>query len=162
MTLDPVYMRPYQKCFITGRNGYINADYTGKIDKAELDKCKVKRITPIVDKTASYSIRKVDIKGMRRTKHMERFRLYTAVKRITPNRTECENLWRELCKGFEPYSKPGEYHTYDTFIKEFNYDSIDETKADISILSKYGILIDDKIIYNHISDNKYLGDILDK
>lgn len=161
-TLDPVYMRPYQKCFLTGRDGYINADYTGKIDLTELDKFKKKIITPIVDKTASYSIRKVDIKGMRRTKHMERFKLYTAVKRITPNRTECENLWCELCKGFKPYSKPGEYHTYETFIKEFNYDSIDETKADISILSKYGVYVDDKKIYHHLSDNQYLGDILDK
>ena len=161
-TLDPVYMRPYQKCFITGRDGYINAGYTGKIDKAELDKYKAKRITPIVDKTASFSIKKVDIKGMKRTGHMDRFKLYTAVKRITPNRTECENLWCELCKGFKPYSKPGEYHTYDTFIKEFNYDRIDETKADLSILSKYGIYVDDKIIYHHLHDDEYLGDILDK
>ena len=161
-TLDPVYMRPYQKCFITGRDGYINAGYTGKIDKAELDKYKAKRITPIVDKTASFSIKKVDIKGMKRTGHMDRFKLYTAVKRITPNRTECENLWCELCKGFKPYSKPGEYHTYDTFIKEFNYDRIDETKADLSILSKYGIYVDDKKIYHHLHDDEYLGDILDK
>lgn len=162
MTLDPVYMRPYQKCFLTGRDGYINADYTGKIEKAELDKCKVKRITPIVDNTASYSIRKVDIKGMKRTGHMDRFKLYTAVKRITPNRTECENLWCELCKGFKPYTKPGEYHAYETFIKEFDYDQIDETKADISLLSKYGIYVDDKKIYHHLRDDEYLGDILDK
>ena len=161
-TLDPVYMRPYQKCFITGRDGYINAGYTGKIDKAELDKYKKKIITPIVDKTASFSIKKVDIKGMKRTGHMKRFKLYTAVKRITPNRTECENLWRELCKCFKPYSKPGEYHTYETFIKEFDYNKIDETKADISILKDYGIYVDDKKIYHHLADDKYLGDILDK
>lgn len=162
MTLDPVYMRPYQKCFITGRDGYINVDYTGKIDKAELDKCKVKRITPIVDKTTSFSIKKVDIKGMKRTGHMDRFKLYTAVKRITPNRTECENLWCELCKHFKPYTKPGEYHTYETFIKEFDYDQIDETKADISLLSKYGIYVDDTKIYHHLHDNQYLGNVLDK
>ena len=162
-TLDPVYMRPYQKCFITGRDGYINADYTGKIDKAELDKCKVKRITPIVDNTASFSIKKVDIKGMRRTKHMERFKLYTAVKRITPNRTECENLWRELCRHFEEYvDSEGKHHTYDTFIKEFNYDDIKEDRAQISILKDYGIYVDDKKIYHHLADDKYLGDILDK
>lgn len=162
-TLDPVYMRPYQKCFITGRDGYINSDYTGKIDKAELDKYKAKRITPIVDKTTSYSIRKVDIKGMRRTKHMERFKLYTAVKRITPNRTECENLWCELCRHFEEYvDSEGKHHTYDTFIKEFNYDDIKEDRAKISILKDYGIYVDDKKIYHHLHDNQYLGDILDK
>lgn len=160
-TLDPVYMRPYQKCFITGRDGYINADYTGKIDKVELDKFKKKRITPIVDKTASYTIKKVNIKGMKRTGHMDRFKLYTAVKRVTPNQTECDKIWCELCKHFKPYSKPGEYHTYDTFIKEFNYDEIKEYTADISILSKYGIYVDDKIIFHHLHDNQYLGDILD-
>ena len=161
-TLDQVYMRPYQKCYLTGKDGYINADYTGKIDKVELDKYKAKRITPIVDKTTTYTIKKVNIKGMKRTGHMERFKLYTAVKRVTPNQTECENLWCELCKHFKPYSKPGEYHTYETFIKEFNYGSIDETKADISILKDYGIYVDDKKIYHHLSDNQYLGDILDK
>lgn len=162
-TFDPVYMRPYQKCFITGKDGYINADYTGKIDKAELDKYKAKRIAPIVDKTASYEIKKVDIKGMRRTKHMERFKLYTAVKRITPSRTECEKIWCELCRHFEEYvDSEGKHHTYDTFIKEFNYDSIKEYTADISILSKYGIYVDEKKIYHHLHDNQYLGDILDK
>ena len=162
-TLDPVYMRPYQKCFITGRDGYINADYTGKIDKAELDKYKAKRITPIVDKTASYTIKKVDIKGMLRTKHMERFKLYTALKRATPNQTECDKIWRERSRHFEEYvDSEGKHHTYDTFITEFNYDSIKEYTADISILSKYGIYVDDKIIYHHLHDNQYLGDILDE
>ena len=162
-TLDPVYMRPYQKCFITGRDGYINPDYTGKIDIAELDKYKAKRITPIVDKTTSYSIRKVDIKGMKRTGHMDRFKLYTAVKRITPNRTKCENLWCELCRHFEEYvDSEGKHHTYDTFIKEFNYDEIKEYTAKISILSKYGIYVDDKKIYHHLHDDEYLGGILDK
>ena len=162
-TLDPVYMRPYQKCFITGRDGYINADYTGKIDKAELDKFKKKIITPIVDKTTSYEIIKVNIKGMRRTKHMERFKLYTTVKRITPNRTECENLWCELCRHFEEYvDSEGKHHTYDTFIKEFNYDDIKEDRAKISILKDYGIYVDDKKIYHHLHDDEYLGDILDK
>lgn len=162
-TLDPVYMRPYQKCFITGRDGYINADYTGKIDLTELDKYKAKRITPIVDKTASYSIKKVYIKGMRRTKHMERFKLYTAVKRITPNRVECENLWCELCRHFEEYvDSEGKHHTYDTFIKEFNYDDIKEDRAKISILKDYGIYVDDKVIYHHLRDDEYLGDILGK
>ena len=162
-TLDPVYMRPYQKCFLTGRDGYINADYTGKIDKAELDKYKAKRITPIVDKTTSYSIKKVDIKGVFRTKHMGRFKDYTAVKRITPNRTECENLWCDICKHFKEYvDSEGKHHTYDTFITEFDYDSIDENTANISRLSKYGIYVDDKKIYHHLHDNQYLGDILDK
>ena len=162
-TLDPVYMRPYQKCFITGRDGYINAGYTGKIDKAELDKYKVKRITPIVDKTASFSIKKVDIKGMKRTGHMDRFYLYTAVKRITPNRTECDKLWCELCRHFEEYvDSEGKHHTYDTFITEFDYDSIKEETAKISILKDYGIYVDDKKIYHHLRDNQYLGDILDK
>ena len=162
-TLDPVYMRPYQKCFITGRDGYINAGYTGKIDKAELDKYKAKRITPIVDKTASFSIKKVDIKGVFRTKHMGRFKDYTAVKRITPNRTECENLWCDICKHFKEYvDSEGKHHTYDTFITEFDYDSIDENTANISRLSKYGIYVDDKKIYHHLHDDEYLGDILDK
>ena len=162
-TLDPVYMRPYQKCFITGRDGYINAGYTGKIDKAELDKYKAKRITPIVDKTASYSIKKVDIKGVFRTKHMGRFKDYTAVKRITPNRTECENLWCDICKHFKEYvDSEGKHHTYDTFITEFDYDSIKEETANISRLSKYGIYVDDKKIYHHLHDNQYLGDVLDK
>ena len=162
-TLDPVYMRPYQKCFITGRDGYINADYNGKIDKAELDKYKAKRITPIVDNTASYEIKKVDIKGMFRTKHMGRFKDYTALKRLTPNKAECDNIWRELCKHFEEYvDSEGKHHTYDTFIKEFNYDQIKEYTADISRLSKYGIYVDDKKIYHHLHDDQYLGDILDK
>lgn len=162
-TLDPVYMRPYQKCFITGRDGYINVDYTGKIDKAELDKYKAKRITPIVDKTTSYSIRKVDIKGMKRTGHMERFKLYTALKRVTPNQTECDKIWCERCRHFEEYvDSEGKHHTYDTFIKEFNYDDIKEDRGKISILKDYGIYVDDKIIYHHLADDKYLGDILDK
>ena len=162
-TLDPVYMRPYQKCFLTGRDGYINGDYTGKIDLTELDKFKKKIITPIVDKTASYEIIKVNIKGMRRTKHMERFKLYTTVKRITPNRTECDKLWCELCRHFEEYvDSEGKHHTYDTFITEFDYDEIKEDRAKISILKDYGIYVDDKKIYHHLRDDEYLGDILDK
>ena len=150
-------------------NDYTKISTFGEINKDDFDKVSdtveniKKSYTQIVDNTASYEITKVDIKGMFRTKHMGRFKDYTTLKRLTPNKTECDNIWRELCKHFEEYvDSEGKHHTYDTFIKEFNYDQIDENTANISRLSKYGIYVDDKKIYHHLSDNQYLGDILDK
>ena len=150
-------------------NDYTKISTFGEINKDDFDKVSEtvenikKSYTQIVDNTASYEITKVDIKGMFRTKHMGRFKDYTTLKRLTPNKTECDNIWRELCKHFEEYvDSEGKHHTYDTFIKEFNYDQIDENTANISRLSKYGIYVDDKKIYHHLSDNQYLGDILDK
>lgn len=150
-------------------NDYTKIPTFGEINKDDFDKVSdtveniKKSYTQIVDNTASYEITKVDIKGMFRTKHMGRFKDYTTLKRLTPNKTECDNIWRELCKHFEEYvDSEGKHHTYDTFIKEFNYDQIDENTANISRLSKYGIYVDDKKIYHHLSDNQYLGDILDK
>ena len=150
-------------------NDYTKISTFGEINKDDFDKVSdtveniKKSYTQIVDNTASYEITKVDIKGMFRTKHMGRFKDYTTLKRLTPNKTECDNIWRELCKHFEEYvDNEGKHHTYDTFIKEFNYDQIKEYTADISRLSKYGIYVDDKKIYHHLHDNQYLGDILDK
>lgn len=141
--------------------GEINKDDFAKATETVEDVKKA--YTQIVDNTSSYEITKVDIKGMFRTKHMNRFKDYTALKKLTPNHTECDNIWRELCRHFKEYvDSEGKHHTYDTFITEFDYDSIDENTANISRLRKYGIYVDNKKIYYHLSDNQYLGDILDK
>ena len=73
--------------------------------------------------------------------HNERFYLYTVFKRITSSAAECNNYWAEFCKHIV-CKKPKHSPEYFTTQFQSQYESIAADKAKMSLLSKYGIVID--------------------
>lgn len=150
---DQIYTRAWQKCFITGIDGYIN-DCSGAVDE-ELLSIEIKKKE--VD-TSHYELTNIDINGEWEVHYPERLKIYTAIKRVTSSEEECQSVWAELCKHFVLYKN----NTYKDFVNGFRYDGIDETTAHIDILDKYGICIEKGVVHYHLKENEYLGDIRDK
>lgn len=150
---DIIYKRPYQKCFITGIDAYINDFATGEFDisKVTLPQHKSKEnAEPATYEITSFNINK-DKKWL--TDHNERFYLYTALKKATKSEEELNIYWRQLCQHFELYKD----YTVKKFYNEFDYSSIKADTGHISLLRKYGIKIDTS--KNHIDlGDGYLGD----
>ena len=92
--------------------------------------------------------------------HNTRFCLYTVFKRITPNEAICNAYWYEFCKYIKCTKSK---HNQEYFAKQFQsqYNSLDVNKAKLSLLSKYGIVIDKSKIRHHLSEGQYLSDIYD-
>ena len=155
--IDGIYNRIYQKCFITGIDAYINDFVSGNIDNKTLDRFVIDRKDPEPIE-ANYKVtNKLDhIKdNIFDVDHNQRFYIYTALKKVTKDKNECNGLYAELCKKFKLYKN----YTYQSFLREFNYDDIDETKGRVRILEKYGFNIDTGEIYYHLNEKQYLGDI---
>ena len=161
---DGVYNRIYQKCYITGIDGYINGLANGSINIDVINDFAVKNEinNEVNDNVKSnYKISSSRISKMKDgiydVDHNDRFYIYTALKKVTKSKDECNAIWTELCKKFKLYKN----YTYNQFVNEFDYDSIDESTAHIHILSKYGIDIKQGETCFHL-DDQYLGDIKDE
>ena len=149
---DAVYDRPFQKVYLTGIDAETNFYIDGSVD---FDGFEIEQKEKVKD-TASYDIVKHDFAG--RTwapDYQERLRIYTALKRVTANQDMCEAYWRDLCRHFE-----NNKYSYDTLCRQFSYNSIKEEEARVDILEKYGIFIEKGSIYHHLSEKRYLSDVL--
>ena len=92
--------------------------------------------------------------------HNERFYLYTVFKRITPNEAICNAYWAEFCKHIV-CKKPKHSPEYFTTQFQSQYESLAADKAKLSLLRKYGIVIDKSKIRHYLSEGQYLSDIYD-
>lgn len=88
--------------------------------------------------------------------HNERFYLYTVFKRITSSEAECNNYWAEFCKHIV-CKKPKHSPEYFTTQFQSQYESIAADKAKLSLLSKYGIVIDKSKERYFLNENEFMG-----
>lgn len=156
--IDGIYNRIYQKCYITGIDIYVNNFANGYINNSLLDKYKFEKKEVDVESNYKITVNLDHIKdNIYDVDHNKRFYIYTALKKVTKDKTECNSIWLELCKKFKLYRD----YTYKTFINEFDYDSIDESAGRVEILERYGFEVKKDNIYYHLNENQYLGDIRD-
>lgn len=156
---DPVYMRPYQRAYITGIDAMLNYNHTGDILQCELDAIYVRdrKHEAENNKKNTYELATFEPKGEYETDHNKRFYIYTALKRVTPDEKTCNDYYWRLCEHFKLYKS----YTIKDFKKEFNYAQIDESTAYVPILKKYGIKINTNILHYHIGEDGYLSDVID-
>ena len=165
--LDPVYERPYQKCYITGIDHIINDNISGKCDLSNivLSEKQLIKVSDTCNRTdednngKKYIYEAVYKNGTKKylTDHNERFRIATALKKVTHNKEEWNILWRQLCARFILYKS----YTLRTFYNEFNYDALDVTYGSAYILEKYDFTVTENEFHIDLKDG-YLGDKRDE
>lgn len=157
--VDPIYTRPYQRVYITGIDAVLNYNHTGEISADELSKIKVRdrQAQRLANAGKTYELVNFSPEGEYETDHNKRFYIYTALKRVTPNKATCNAYYEKLCEHFKTYKS----YTIQSFKTEFDYDQIDESTAYVPILKKYGIKIDTNILHYHLRDNEYMSNVID-
>ena len=162
-TFDEVYKKPFQKCYLTGIDGSINEYCTGNINIAELDKYEVKyTATTLADLPADgyeYTVKKIDVASHMTTRDWgERRSDIYAVKLLEPNQDKAYKLIEHIAQFYIHERNDGR------LVNEMKsmYNSLDVKYADLDRLKRFGIYINKDVKHIHLSDNQYLGDILDK
>lgn len=162
-TFDEVYKKPFQKCYLTGIDGSINEYCTGNINIAELDKYEIKyTATTLADLPADgyeYTVKKIDVASHMTTRDWgERRSDIYAVKLLEPNQDKAYKLIEHIAQFYIHERNDGR------LVKEMKsmYNSLDVKYADLDRLKRFGIYINKDVKHIHLSDNQYLGDILDK
>ena len=162
-TFDEVYKKPFQKCYLTGIDGSINEYCTGNINIAELDKYEIKyTATTIADLPADgyeYKVKKIDVASHMTTRDWgERRSDIYAVKLLEPNQDKAYKLIEHIVQFYIHERNDGR------LVNEMKsmYNSLDVKYADLDRLKRFGIYINKDVKHIHLSDNQYLGDILDK
>lgn len=155
---DSIYTRPYQRVFITGIDAVVNYNHTGEISQEMLDSIEVIDRQAIKDANAKkiYQLVSFNPDGEYVTNHNERFYIYTALKRITPDEKTCNAYYHALCDHFATYKS----YTKDDFKKEFSYAQIDESTAHVHKLKKYGIRVNENVLHYHLDDNEYMSNVI--
>lgn len=162
-TFDEVYKKPFQKCYLTGIDGSINEYCTGNINITELDKYEVKyTATTLADLPADgyeYTVKKIDVASHMTTRDWgERRSDIYAVKLLEPNQDKAYKLIEHIAQFYIHERNDGR------LVNEMKsmYNSLDVKYADLDRLKRFGIYINKDVKHIHLSDNQYLGDILDK
>ena len=162
-TFDEVYKKPFQKCYLTGIDGSINEYCTGNINIAELDKYEIKyTATTLADLPADgyeYTVKKIDVASHMTTRDWgERRSDIYAVKLLEPNQDKAYKLIEHIAQFYIHERNDGR------LVNEMKnmYNSLDVKYADLDRLKRFGIYINKDVKHIHLSDNQYLGDILDK
>lgn len=162
-TFDEVYKKPFQKCYLTGIDGSINEYCTGNINIAELDKYEIKyTATTLADLPADgyeYTVKKIDVASHMTTRDWgERRSDIYAVKLLEPNKDKAYKLIEHIAQFYIHERNDGR------LVNEMKnmYNSLDVKYADLDRLKRFGIYINKDVKHIHLSDNQYLGDILDK
>ena len=148
-------------------NDYTKNATFGEINKDDFDKATEtvenikKAYTPIVLPTnpniqAGYGYTIHHIKYKIKRREQQRFKDLTAIKALEPNKDKALKLWWYVC-GLIDHDEKDQRALYDQLVKQF--DTLDITTVDVNRLSVYGFKING--INIHLSDNQYLGDILD-
>ena len=148
-------------------NDYTKNATFGEINKDDFDKATEtvenikKAYTPIVLPTnpniqAGYGYTIHHIKYKIKRREQQRFKDLTAIKALEPNKDKALKLWWYVC-GLIDHDEKDQRALYDQLVKQF--DTLDITTVDVNRLSVYGFKIN--CINIHLSDNQYLGDILD-
>ena len=149
-------------------NDYTKIPTFGEINKDDFDKATKtvedvkKSYTPIALPTdpkmqAGYGYTIHPIKYKVKRKEQQRFKDLTAIKALEPNKDKALKLWWYVC-GLIDHDEKDQQALYDQLVNQF--DTLDVTVANVGRLTVYGFKIN--CINIHLSDNQYLGDILDK
>ena len=162
-TFDEVYKKPFQKCYLTGIDGSINEYCTGNINIAELDKYEIKYTATTIDDLPAdgyeYKVKKIDVASHMTTRDWsERRSDIYAVKLLEPNQDKAYKLIEHIAQFYIHERNDGR------LVNEMKnmYNSLDVKYADLDRLKRFGIYINKDVKHIHLSDNQYLGDILDK
>ena len=147
-------------------NDYTKIPTFGEINKDDFDKASEtvedvkKAFTPIdlsnINAQSSYGYTIIPIKYKVKRKELQRFKDLTAIKALEPNKDKALKLWRYVC-GLIDHDEKDQQALYDQLVNQF--DTLDVTTVDVNRLKVYGFKIN--CINIHLSDNQYLGDILD-
>lgn len=158
---DPVYLRPYQKIYCTGNKHYINQHCSGSVDFDELDKIEVRKKEK--NNSGYYSIA-----GFNHTNKLynvdygQRLKICTAIKAVTSSKEMWLSYWEKMCEQFDLKE-----HNYFYYVNQFNYSTLRTDAVDISILEKYGFIIDKNKFYIHLNSSEdgneeWLGDKIEE
>lgn len=156
---DEVYARPYQKIFITSKD-CIYREVDGSCDDIVFELAEKDEYTKNeeVKTNGTFNIEYVTNHKKWELDHNDRFYVLTALKKYC-SKEQAREIWNKFCEDISLYKN---YKTRD-FINQFDreWDKIDESKGHISILSKYGISIDDKSIFYNLKSDQYLSDVVE-
>ena len=157
---DAVSGNPFQKLYCTGIKCEINDNCSGYVDFEDINKIAVKKRNTSND--AYYELveyNKTDKKYD--ANYMERLRLATAIKAITPNKEVWFEYWSRLCENFK--LNDHERQGYMFYVKQVRYEALMTSSIDPIILEKYGFVLDKNKFYIHLKSSdegqeEWLGD----
>lgn len=156
---DPVYSRPYQKVYLTGRDAMVY-DCSGDCSNIEIELPIYNSVSePETDERVEFKIDSIKLKKEYDVHYPDRFYLITALKKYIGDREEAKSIWYELCERFTIYDN----YTTRIFKNEFDklWDKVKAETGRIGILRKYGINIDTTQLHIYLNENEYLGDVTD-
>lgn len=149
---DKVYNRPWQACYLTGKDYKFN-DCDGLLPD-DFDDVTSNITEKSVDRS-NYQISDIRLNGKIEAPYDLCLKIYTAIKRVTRSKEECEHLWDEVNRNHIINNK----YNYNDRKRWFRYEGIDESTAHVELLERLGIKIDRSTQHFYLSGDKYLGDI---
>lgn len=155
---DPVYKRPYQKCYLTGYDYTLNPSYSGFIKDSVIndylhgdDSNVLSNVSEVRElKIGSYELKDLPESTARfNADYMTRLKVATALKACTRDETEWMIHWIEFCKHLD-FSKRTKTKSAEAAIRQMRYSSLDVKTAQLWILDRFGFKIDKQCVYYNL------------
>ena len=161
---DPVYNRPFQKCYITGNDAEVFDDITGEVN---LDGISLPVYEPM-STSDIYCVEHIDFESVpadvwkdKKNGNDLRFHFATAIKAVTDTKDEWMSLWVAFNKRLE-----GRKHSAEERIRRVNYNCLKPEALPKSrifyLLNRFGIVVDRRKKKMILKPDQFLSDIYDQ